>query len=138
MRTDQIHQVPDISGEWYLHVVALAGRTPVVFQIFMKHFTELGLIGLAAGFAVLLVRSRRGRLRDLVLAAAVVISYGLSEWSKTYLDADRPCRTFPDVRIIASDCPPPGDWSFPSNHATVAGALGVAILLLSRRWGAAP
>lgn len=141
MRSDRIPDVPDVSGDWYLEVVALAGRTPEALQVFMRHFTELGLVGLAAGFALLLVRARHGRPRTVALAsigaAAVLISYGLSEWAKTYLDADRPCRTFPDVRIIADSCPPPGDWAFPSNHSTIAGALCVAILLLSWRWGLA-
>ncbi|WP_198154118.1 phosphatase PAP2 family protein [Catenuloplanes japonicus] len=141
MFTDRIPDVPDISGDWYLEVVALAGRTPVALQIFMKHFTELGLIGLAAAFLLLVARAWRGRPRTAALApigvAGVLTAYGLSEWAKTYLDADRPCRTFPDVRIIAAECPPAGDWSFPSNHATVSGALCAAILLLSWRWGLA-
>ena len=53
---------------------------------------------------------------------------------KSVVDEDRPCRTVGRA-IIAGTCPPPGDWSFPSNHATMAGALAVTTLLLSRRLG---
>ena len=49
------------------------------------------------------------------------------------MDEDRPCRGA--ATILAGQCPPVGDWSFPSNHATIAGALATAVLLLSPRWG---
>ncbi|MFD3498909.1 phosphatase PAP2 family protein [Streptomyces sp. NPDC058676] len=37
-------------------------------------------------------------------------------------------------------CPPPGDWSFPSNHATIAGAAAVTLALVRRTalWLTAP
>lgn len=42
----------------------------------------------------------------------------------------RPCMRSPWA------CPPLGDWSFPSNHAAIAAAAAVAILLTDRRLGA--
>lgn len=52
---------------------------------------------------------------------------------------DRPCRLLAEYPAWAL-CPPPGDWSFPSNHAAFAGALAVGVLLVAHRlraWAAA-
>ncbi|WP_328472908.1 phosphatase PAP2 family protein [Actinoplanes sp. NBC_00393] len=136
---DRIRNVPDVAGEWYVDVVTWAHTTPGLVQAFMKHFTEFGIVVLAAIWALAWWRARAAPARTMALAfggaVGVVLSYGLSEWAKTYLDAERPCRTFSDLSIIAGECPPTGDWSFPSNHSTIAGALLVAILLVNRRLG---
>ncbi|MGC4892835.1 phosphatase PAP2 family protein [Micromonospora sp. DT31] len=136
---DKIRNVPDIAGEWYRDVVEWADTTPGPVQTFMEHFTELGIVVLAAMWALVFWRSRRGPVKPMAVALAgglgVVIAYGLSEWSKTYLDAERPCRTFSELTIIADACPPTGDWSFPSNHSTIAAGLVVAIFLVSWRVG---
>ncbi|GGN64016.1 phosphatase PAP2 family protein [Actinoplanes lobatus] len=133
----RIENVPDVAGGWYRAIVEWAATTPEFVQGFMAHFTELGVALLAGMWALTLWRARRSPALTRVLAGGVgvVLAYGLSEWSKTYLDAERPCRTFPDLPIVASECPPTGDWSFPSNHSTVAAALVVAILLVSWRTG---
>ncbi|GGQ50708.1 phosphatase PAP2 family protein [Couchioplanes caeruleus subsp. azureus] len=138
-RTDTITNVPDVFGRWYLAVVEFAAGTPRPVRIVMAHFTELGVVLLAALLALVWWHARRGTDRAMALTlaggAGVVVSYGLSEWAKTYLDAERPCRTFAHVVIVAGECPPPGDWSFPSNHSTIAGALATALLLTSWRIG---
>jgi membrane-associated phospholipid phosphatase len=46
---------------------------------------------------------------------------------KDLWQVERPCRTLADVATIAA-CPEHGDWSFPSTHATIAGAAAVAIV----------
>ncbi|MEU8390126.1 phosphatase PAP2 family protein [Micromonospora sp. NPDC048843] len=139
IRADEIEDVPDITAEWYRDIVEWADTTPGFVQVFMEHFTELSIVLLAAIWALVFWRTRRGPARPMAMmlvgGAAVVLSYGLSEWSKTYLDAERPCRTFPDLPIIANECPPTGDWSFPSNHSTIAAALVAAIFLVSWRMG---
>ncbi|MEU4424682.1 phosphatase PAP2 family protein [Actinoplanes sp. NPDC024001] len=133
--SNEIENVPDVAGEWYRDIVEFAAGTPGFVQSFLAHFTELGVVLLAGIWALLWWRTRRTPVPATAGAAGVVLAYGLSEWAKTYLDAERPCRTFADLTIVASECPPTGDWSFPSNHATVAGALAVAILLVSPRLG---
>ncbi|MEV0898963.1 phosphatase PAP2 family protein [Actinoplanes sp. NPDC049802] len=133
----QIENVPDVAGGWYRAIVEWAATTPDGVQAFMAHFTELGVVLLAGMWALTLWRTRRSPnlIRILAGGVGVVLAYGLSEWSKTYLDAERPCRTFPGLPIVAGECPPTGDWSFPSNHSTIAAALVVAILLASWRTG---
>ncbi|GIF62041.1 phosphatase PAP2 family protein [Asanoa ishikariensis] len=127
------------AGDWYRDVVQFADGTPKPVQEFMAHFTELGIVVLAVVWALVFWRARRAPDRTmaaaLIGAIGVVVSYGISESTKTFLDAERPCRTFPDLRIIAHRCPPTGDWSFPSNHATLAGAFVAAIFAVSWRLG---
>lgn len=130
--------IPDISEEWYRDVVDVADAAPAPVQWFAVHFTEavILLLGLML-VAVAVPRLRRpdpwGRALALVAPATVVLAYGCSELLKSLVDEERPCREA--VTILAARCPPTGDWSFPSNHATIAGALATAVLLLSPRWG---
>ncbi|MGK5737484.1 phosphatase PAP2 family protein [Micromonospora sp. URMC 103] len=130
--------VPGISADWYEDIVEVAGDTPQPVQWFAAHFTEGAILLLGALLLVAAVTRLGGGPRDRALALVspvpVVLAYGCSEWLKTVVDEDRPCRAATRA-IIAGTCPPPGDWSFPSNHATIAGALAVATLLLSRRVG---
>ncbi|TDB74292.1 phosphatase PAP2 family protein [Micromonospora sp. KC723] len=130
--------VPDISGEWYHDIVKVADSSPTAVQWFAGHFTEAAILLLGALFLLAAApRLRHGRPREravtLVAPVAVLLSYACSEGLKTVFDEDRPCRNM--ARIVAGQCPPAGDWSFPSNHSTIAGALAVATLLLSRRLG---
>ncbi|TDC83082.1 phosphatase PAP2 family protein [Micromonospora sp. KC606] len=130
--------VPAISVEWYRDIVEFADSSPPPVQWFAGHFTEAAILLLGVLFLLAAApRLRRGGLRErslaLVTPGAVVLSYAVSEGLKTIFDEDRPCRHV--VRIVAGQCPPAGDWSFPSNHSTIAGALAVATVLLSRRLG---
>jgi undecaprenyl-diphosphatase len=64
-----------------------------------------------------------------------VIAYGMSEALKLVVDEERPCRVVAGAEVIAH-CPAMGDWSFPSNHATLAAGIGVGIALLRPRLAA--
>jgi membrane-associated phospholipid phosphatase len=132
--------VPEISAEWYRDVVDAAADSPHPVQWFVGHATE----GVILLLGVLLVVAALGRLRGgphdralaLVAPVPTLLAYGCSEWLKTVVDEERPCRAVAVTHaIIAGHCPSPGDWSFPSNHATLAGAMAVTTLLLSRRLG---
>ncbi|GAA1739357.1 phosphatase PAP2 family protein [Luedemannella helvata] len=132
-------EVPEFLGDWYRGVVDFAGGTPGFVQDFMAHFTELGIIALMGVWAVMWWRTRAAPSRAMALAllgpVGVVVAYALSEGAKVLVDEERPCRTFADVSIIAQTCPPTGDWSFPSNHSTINGALVIAIMMVSWRVG---
>lgn len=138
-RVDEIPDVPDISAHWYRGIVSWADRTPSLGQTFMEHFTDLGLLLLVGLWALAFWRTRRQAAHPmavaLVGAGGAVAAYVVSELAKGVMSVERPCRTLSDVAIIADECPPPGDWSFPSNHATIAVALAVVILLTSWRLG---
>lgn len=76
------------------------------------------------------VRGERDRFR-LTVAAGVgaVLAYGASELIKAMVTEERPCRATTVDTVLS--CPPPGDWSWPSNHATIAAALATACLLVA-------
>lgn len=76
----------------------------------------------------------RDRPRFWLFAAAgfgTVGAYGTSEVVKLLATEERPCRVVDVATVLA--CPVPGDWSWPSNHSTIAGALAVAVLLVAPR-----
>lgn len=71
-------------------------------------------------------------LRGVAGAVGVLLAYGLSELLKTWVMEYRPCQ---ELTPTPSWCPPAGDWSWPSNHATLAAALlAAAWLCMPRLW----
>ncbi|OKI73957.1 phosphatase PAP2 family protein [Micromonospora sp. CB01531] len=132
--------VPDISADWYHDIVRYADSTPQPVHWFATHFTEgaillLGVLMVLAALTRLVGGGVRGRALALAAPVTVLLSYGASEGLKDLIAEDRPCRSPADLVIVAGHCPPVGDWSFPSNHATIAGALAATTLLLHRRIG---
>ncbi|MEU5721230.1 phosphatase PAP2 family protein [Micromonospora sp. NPDC047738] len=132
--------VPDISADWYHDIVRYADSTPQPVHWFATHFTEgaillLGVLMVLAALTRLVGGDVRGRALALAAPITVLLSYGASEGLKDLIAEDRPCRSPADLVIVAGHCPPVGDWSFPSNHATIAGALAATTLLLHRRIG---
>ncbi|WP_246018911.1 phosphatase PAP2 family protein [Saccharothrix australiensis] len=120
----------------YDGVVEFAGATPRWFQGLFALYTELGLLVFGALFVVVWWRARgrndpRATARALLAPAATVLAYVVSELLKTVVDEDRPCRGLPAEATVVA-CPGTGDWSFPSNHATIAGAAAVGLVLARR------
>ena len=70
----------------------------------------------------------------IVGGLGVMLALATSELMKALVAQDRPCRTVPELDAVA-ECPPIGDWSLPSNHATLAAALATALIWSApRRW----
>ncbi|WP_410656260.1 phosphatase PAP2 family protein [Amycolatopsis sp. lyj-112] len=116
----------------YDDIVELAGASPGWLQTAGVLFTEAGLLAFAALFAWLLWRARASPVRmavALLPPAATAIAYLISEAVKSVIREDRPCRNL----VTLVDCPPLDDWSFPSNHTTIAAAAAVGLALAWRR-----
>jgi membrane-associated phospholipid phosphatase len=128
-------QAPEFSAELYRNVTDFAQGTPGWVHTAAEVGTDAGLVLFAALMAAgwWRARPRTSRSMALILLAPVVTvaAYLLSEVSKTLLDQERPCRAVAGAVPIAV-CPAPGDWSFPSNHATIAAASAVALTLAWR------
>lgn len=96
---------------------------------------ERGLLALVAVVAALaLFTWLRDRPGFGLLAAAgsgTVAAYATSEVVKLAVTEERPCRVIDVATVLA--CPASGDWSWPSNHSTIAGAMAVACLLVVPR-----
>ncbi|MFR9726158.1 phosphatase PAP2 family protein [Streptomyces sp. MS19] len=79
---------------------------------------------------------RRGDARTVaatVLAGVgTIAAYATSETLKLVVDEERPCRAVSGADPVA-ECPPPGDWSFPSNHSTLAAGLAMGLAVLRPR-----
>src|SRR5690606_24630169 len=116
-------------------VTEFAEGTPAWVHTVAEVGTDAGLLLFAALFVVgwWRSRSRDARAMALALAApfAVAAAYLVSEVSKTFIEEERPCRAVRGAVHIAA-CPAPGDWSFPSNHATIAAASAGVIVVAWR------
>lgn len=121
-----------VSAAWSRSLIEFAeGLDPWVRSV-----TELGTDLLLIAFAVLFLaawwraRSLGSRTVGLALFApvATVIAYMVSRTIKTFVEQMRPCQAMTDLNTIAT-CDPIGDWSFPSNHAAIAGAAAAAIVI---------
>ncbi|WP_084337815.1 phosphatase PAP2 family protein [Actinomadura oligospora] len=81
-------------------------------------------------------RARDRGLRDAVIAlwvpGAMVTAFAVSSVLKLMIQEQRPCRAMPTVHI-AVPCPGTSDYSFPSNHAVLAGAAAVAVCFAAGR-----
>ncbi|WP_152193054.1 phosphatase PAP2 family protein [Georgenia satyanarayanai] len=88
------------------------------------------VVALTSAVALQTWRLRRARERIATAVASgvgVLLAYGTSEALKVVLARERPCRAvLPDPQ-----CPGAGNWSFPSNHSTIAFSLATALVLLS-------
>lgn len=127
-----------IDGEAYTDVVDSAHRAPGWLDSTVSVWSAYGLVVFAVLMLVGWWRARRTGAEAAVTALAVpvvvVAAYGIDSLLKSAVRESRPCRSLRVVTLEA--CPASGDWSFPSNHATIAAAAAVALFFVSRRLGA--
>ncbi|MDT0392954.1 phosphatase PAP2 family protein [Streptomyces dubilierae] len=100
-------------------------------------WTEAGLLVFVALFAAAWWRARHDGPRAFAIAAlaplATAGAYVCSELLKSVVTEERRCRAVAGAAASPAACPPHGDWSFPSNHATIAGRSAVALALFAAR-----
>ncbi|MFJ9824627.1 phosphatase PAP2 family protein [Streptomyces sp. NPDC101160] len=127
-----------IDGPVYLDVVHAAQAAPGWFDRAVSAYSGYGL----AVFAALMVYGwwrARGRgdqdwaVRALAAPVLTVLAFLVSAALKLQVRELRPCQSLRVVTLEA--CPAAGDWSFPSNHATIAAAAAVALWFVSARLG---
>lgn len=104
----------------------------------MNAYTTVGVFALAALLAVAWWNARgastaaMGRLAagGVGIVAAVAVNMGL----KSAFTELRPCRSIAHSFTVVA-CPGPTDYSFPSNHSTIAAAIAAALFLVNKRLG---
>ncbi|MFE9059774.1 phosphatase PAP2 family protein [Streptomyces mutabilis] len=130
--------------ELYRDITGFAHDTPTWVQHTAEVWTEAGILLFGALFVVAWWRSRSDSTRAFAIAAlapvATALAYVGSELVKSVFAQERPCRAVTGAVPSLAECPPTGDWSFPSNHATIAGASAVTLALVRRAlvWLTAP
>lgn len=117
------------SSETYDAITHFAQAMPGWVQSLVLAYTHYGLVLVAPFFAWLWWRARptgspERMAAALLVPAATVVAYVLSEIVKAFVHEQRPCRGLPPEAIVGV-CPPAGDWSFPSNHSTIAAAVAL-------------
>ncbi|MFB7374538.1 phosphatase PAP2 family protein [Streptomyces sp. NPDC056222] len=126
----------DLTDDLYLDVTDFAHSTPHWFQQLAEVWTEAGLLLFGVLFVAGWWRARSGASDAMALALlaplATAFGYVVSEALKSLVDEERPCRAVAGAPASLVPCPPTGDWSFPSNHAAIAGAAAVALALAWR------
>jgi undecaprenyl-diphosphatase len=122
------------SRETYIDVVRTVGDWPAWTHTAIELVSEGGLVLLALAITVtVLARRTAGSLATAATGlAAVAVAYTTSALLKLAETQPRPCQTISGLERIAA-CPPPSDWSLPSNHAVLAAALAVVVGFLAPR-----
>jgi membrane-associated phospholipid phosphatase len=72
----------------------------------------------------------RGTAGAVLTGVGTSAAYAVSEGLKLVVDEERPCRALRPVADVIAACPGAGDWSFPSNHATLAAGLAVGLAMV--------
>lgn len=96
--------------------------------------------GIALFAVLLLITYLDGRRHDDLAAvagsvwagAAALVALGIGQLIGGAVDRLRPYETMTNVHVLVDKTT---DFSFPSDHATAAGAVAVGLLLANRRWG---
>ncbi|MBE1492407.1 phosphatase PAP2 family protein [Plantactinospora soyae] len=127
-----------VSAEAYRDVVGTAGDLPGWLHGLGEYGAVAGVFGLIGLVCWAGWTGWRRRtpvwVGALLVGVATVLAYLVSEALKLVVDQQRPCWALGEVTTWIS-CPPSGDWSFPSNHSTVVGALAAGLVLLAPRLG---
>ncbi|MDI3406828.1 phosphatase PAP2 family protein [Streptomyces cavernicola] len=127
---------PVDTSDLYRDIIGFAHDTPAWLQTLAEVWTEAGLLLFGVLFAAAWWRARRGDPRALAISVlaplATAFAYVVSELIKSAVDEERPCRAVAGAAAALVECPEVGDWSFPSNHSTIAGAAAVALVLAWR------
>ncbi|CAM5708329.1 Phosphatidic acid phosphatase type 2/haloperoxidase domain-containing protein OS=Streptomyces canus OX=58343 GN=AQJ46_45155 PE=4 SV=1 [Streptomyces canus] len=126
------------SASVYRSVTRAAADAPA----WLGHLLEVATEGTLVILAMLLVwmwatairrKDPRGIAGSVLTGPGTVAAYAVSEAVKLVVDEERPCRAVHAGAEPVAACPGPGDWSFPSNHATLAAGLAVGLAVLRPR-----
>src|SRR4051794_5310281 len=126
------------SASVYRSVTRAAEDAPSWLGLFLEVATEGTLVIL--GILLVWMWGTAIRRKDTREAAGSVLTglgtfaaYAVSEAVKLVVDEERPCRAVHAGAEAVAECPGSGDWSFPSNHATLAVGLAVGLAVLRPR-----
>jgi membrane-associated phospholipid phosphatase len=116
-------------------VNGFARSTPWLHGVVLGYATY-GVVLFAALLLIGVLRSRADESRSLAAAGwaclAILVAVGINQPIGSFMDEARPYTTHPQLLVLASRS---SDFSFPSDHAVMAGAAAAGLWLVSRRLG---
>src|SRR5215212_10421077 len=120
----------------YRSMNRLAGRTHWAHSLFVA-MAKYGIVLFALALVVGWVYARQADSSDGVIVvvwsgAAALIALGIGQVIGNAVDRARPYTAMPASHVLIARS---ADFSFPSDHATAAGAVAVGLLLAGRRYG---
>lgn len=126
-----------IQRDWFLRVNDLARATPAL-RTPMRLYAEYGVALFVAVLVMAWWLARRQRSPQPVAAAlwapvGALLAIGLNQPLVHLVGEARPYTVFPDALMLVAHS---HDYSFPSDHAVMAGAVTAGVLLTHRRLGA--
>jgi membrane-associated phospholipid phosphatase len=105
-------------------------------QPIVKAYASYGIVLFGLLLVAALVAARRSRSRTLAAAAwaavATLVAVGLNQPIGSAVGEGRPYARFPHLLVLATRT---SDFSFPSDHAVMAGAAATGLFIVARRLG---
>ncbi len=135
MTLEAAGQLP-FDRSWFLQVNSFARATPWLHAP-ARAYAEYGVV-LFAGLLVWTWWTARGRRDPAAVAASLwaplgtLLAVGLNQLVGARVDESRPYATLPHVLVLVSRT---SDFSFPSDHAVMSGAVAAGVFLADRRLG---
>jgi membrane-associated phospholipid phosphatase len=128
----------DINTTWYLDLNHFARQTSWAHGFMHAYALWAGLTVLAVLTAFVIVTARlrpdapRALAIPLLTAASALVALGVNQLLSHGFGELRPYVVHPSALVLVGRA---NDFSFPSDHAIVAGALACGLLLYDRRYG---
>ena len=128
---------PSLQGDWFMDVNQFAANTPQLHAP-MRLFAQYGVVLFAGMLLVGWWWARRDPDPHKVAAAlwapvGVLVAVGLNQPLVNHFREARPYSVYPHALVLVARS---HDYSFPSDHAVMAGAVAAGLLVAHRRLGA--
>jgi membrane-associated phospholipid phosphatase len=128
---------PGLQGEWFRQVNRFAGSTPALHPA-IRLYAQYGVVVFAGILLLGWWWARRDTNRRTMAAAlwapvGMLIAVGLNQPLVNHVREARPYTVYPHALVLVARSQ---DYSFPSDHAVMAGAVAAGVLLVNRRLGA--
>lgn len=128
---------PGLQGEWFKQVNRFAASTPALHPA-IRLYAQYGVV-VFAGILLLGWWWARRDANPRTMAAALwapvgmLIAVGLNQPLVNHVREARPYTVYPHALVLVTRSQ---DYSFPSDHAVMAGAVAAGVLLVNRQLGA--